>query len=95
MESNRVARFSGLSRASVSSALRTLERDQLITRKSGNDDRRVVFIALTAKGKNAVKDAYIEQHQAEQDFYGVLTDQEKETLTDLIEKILFSSSDET
>ncbi len=94
MESNRVARFSGLSRASVSSALRTLERDQLITRKNGSDDRRVIFVGLTTKGKNAVKDAYIKQHQAEQDFYGVLTDQEKEMLTDLIEKILFSSADE-
>ena len=95
MESNRVARFSGLSRASVSSALKTLERDQLITRKNGSDDRRVVFVGLTKKGKNAVKDAYIEQHKSEQDFYGVLTDQEKETLTNLIEKILFSSADET
>ena len=95
MESNRVAHFSGLSRPSVSSALKTLERDELITRKSGSIDRRIVIVALTNKGETAVRDAYIEQHQVEKDFYGVLTEQERETLTELIEKILFSSIEET
>ncbi|HJP15379.1 MAG TPA: MarR family transcriptional regulator [Acidimicrobiales bacterium] len=94
MESNRVAHFSGLSRASVSSALKTLERDELITRKSGSSDRRVVLVGLTDKGEIAVKDAYSEQHRVEKDFYGSLTDKERETLTELIEKILFSSVEE-
>ena len=94
MESNRVARFSGLSRASVSSALRTLERDGLITRNPGKNDRRSVFVSLTSKGKKAVKDAYKEQHKVEENFYGVLTDKEKKILIELIEKILFSSNEE-
>ena len=44
MESYEIARLAGLSRAAISSAVNTLERDGLVDRRRESDDRRVVTV---------------------------------------------------
>ena len=44
MEPREIARFSGLSRAAVSSVLNTLERDGLVERHRESGDRRLVTV---------------------------------------------------
>lgn len=51
-----ISSFLHISRPTVTSALRTLEKKQLIQRTLYEDDRRKVSIGLTMKGKSIVKD---------------------------------------
>ena len=55
MESHEIARLAGLSRAAISSAVNTLERDGLVDRRRESDDRRVVTVYLTDDGAERLK----------------------------------------
>jgi len=58
LAAHRIAVLAGLSRASVSSAVNTLERDGHVVRSREHDDRRLVTVSLTPTGEDAVRDAY-------------------------------------
>ncbi|MEK9999311.1 MAG: MarR family transcriptional regulator [Acidimicrobiaceae bacterium] len=61
MESHEIARLAGLSRAAISSAVNTLERDGLVDRRRESDDRRVVTVYLTDDGAERLEAAYLAQ----------------------------------
>jgi len=52
---NDLARFLGLSKANASGLVDRLVKKGLIEREHGVDDRRVVFVRLTARGQTAAK----------------------------------------
>lgn len=54
-EARQVASESGLAKATLSGVLNTLESGRLITRKQSKDDRRIILISLTAKGKKLIE----------------------------------------
>ena len=62
MESHEIARLAGLSRAAISSAVNTLERDGLVDRRRESDDRRVVTVYLTDDGAERLEAAYRAQN---------------------------------
>jgi DNA-binding MarR family transcriptional regulator len=76
-----VARLSGDSRAAISSAVKTLERDGLVRRISGTGDRRLVRIALTEHGSAQLKDGMHDQAQREKAWFGSLSAQARDELT--------------
>ncbi|HIG26183.1 MAG TPA: MarR family transcriptional regulator [Acidimicrobiia bacterium] len=88
LEAYRVAHLSGLSRASVSSAVNTLERENLVTRTPHEVDGRAIVLALTPPGRTATVEAYTAQQDVEKTVYGALTAEEQATLAQLIEKTL-------
>ena len=53
LEPRQIAEVSSSSRASVSSALNTLERNGFVERRRGLADRRLVTVELTEKGRSA------------------------------------------
>ena len=65
MESHEIARLAGLSRAAISSAVNTLERDGLVDRRRESDDRRVVTVYLTDDGAERLEAAYRAQNARE------------------------------
>ncbi len=81
-----IARLAGLSRAAISSALNTLERDGFIERSRESTDRRLVTVTLTAPGRRQVAEAYDEQNRLEQRLFSSLTDDELATLTRLMKR---------
>ncbi len=88
LESHRAAQLSGMSRASVSSAVNTLERDGLVQRSPGGD-RRVVMLSLTADGLATVRRSYeAQQRVVEADLYRDLDPDERRRLTELLERVL-------
>ena len=87
MESFEIARLAGLSRAAISSAVNTLERDGLVDRRRESDDRRVVTVYLTDDGASRLEAAYRAQNIRERELFGDLTDDELATLTDLMRRI--------
>ncbi|MEM9465119.1 MAG: MarR family transcriptional regulator [Actinomycetota bacterium] len=87
MESHEIARLAGLTRAAISSAVNTLERDRLVDRRRESDDRRVVTVHLTDDGASRIEDAYQAQNRRERELFGDLTDDELVTLTELMRRI--------
>jgi DNA-binding MarR family transcriptional regulator len=88
LEPREIARFSGLSRAAVSSALNTLERDGLIERHRESTDRRLVTVRLTSDGERRLGRAYREQNVVEQAFFGVLPARELDGFVGSIQRLL-------
>lgn len=79
-----VARLSGASRAAISSALNTLERDGLVSRVRDTADRRLVRVELTDKGQSALRDAVGEQADRERQWLSVLDTAEQRLLARLL-----------
>ncbi len=72
LEPRDIARLSGLSRAAVSSALNTLERDGLVERARESSDRRLVTVRLTDDGARRLVAAYRHQNEIEREFFAGL-----------------------
>ena len=72
LEPRDLARLSGLTRASITSALNTLERDGLVARSRESEDRRLVTVRLTDDGRARLEAAYAEQQREEAAFFGSL-----------------------
>jgi DNA-binding MarR family transcriptional regulator len=82
-----LARLSGGSRAAISSALNTLERDGLVTRTRDSADRRLVQVALTTRGYEELKAGMRDQARREQGWFERLTPQERHALTELLARL--------
>lgn len=88
LEPREIARLSGLSRAAVSSALNTLERDDLVVRVRESADRRLVTVRLTEAGRSRLERAYRLENAAETDFFAPLTPAEQRKFVELTRKLL-------
>lgn len=87
VESHEIARLAGLSRAAISSAVNTLERDGLVDRRRESADRRVVTVYLTDDGASRLQAAYAAQNERERRWFADLTEDEVATLTDLMRRV--------
>jgi DNA-binding MarR family transcriptional regulator len=79
-----VARLSGASRAAVSSALNTLERDGLVSRTRDSTDRRLVRVQLTQHGRVALREAMREQGDREREWLSALAAADQRRLSGLL-----------
>ena len=86
-EPREVARLAGVSRASVSGVLNTLERDRLIVRHRSSVDGRIVTVHLTERGRRATVDAFRQNHDLEREWFAGLTPAELETLIGLLHRL--------
>jgi DNA-binding MarR family transcriptional regulator len=53
-EARQVAAETGLAKATLSGVFNTLESNKLITRKQSKEDKRIIMVALTAKGQKLI-----------------------------------------
>lgn len=79
-----LARLTGDSRAAISSAVKTLERDGLVLRSRGTHDRRLVDVALTDLGIAQLKEGMLDQAQREKAWFAALTPSVRDQLTALL-----------
>lgn len=86
-EPREVARLAGVSRASVSGVLNTLERDGLIVRERSSADRRVVTVRLTPRGRRATVEAFRKNHEVEREWLGRLSSAEIQRLIGLLHRL--------
>ena len=90
LEPRQVAPLAGVSRASISAVLNTLERDGLVERSRESDDRRLVTVRLTAGGAERVVAAYSRQNEVEREFFGGLDTAGQRRLADDLGALLES-----
>ena len=72
---------------SASEVLGKLETAELILRTPSETDRRTADICLTASGKSAAEAAYAQRQVRHQQMFSCLSNEEKETLLQLLEKV--------
>jgi DNA-binding MarR family transcriptional regulator len=88
LEQREIARVSGTTRASVSSALNTLEERGLVERRRERDDRRVVRVSLTPAGLDLLHQAIEGQTARERAWMAVLDDEEVSQLVGLLGRLV-------
>ncbi|HEX6312564.1 MAG TPA: MarR family transcriptional regulator [Acidimicrobiia bacterium] len=88
LEPRVLARLAGVTRASISSVLNTLERDGLVERKRESADRRMVAVVLTPRGRDAVATAFKGHHERERAWLAPLSRAETRTLSQLLHRLL-------
>lgn len=64
-----------------------LEKEGLVARAPSKDDRRVIFVHLTPKGKRFFKQIFIQHAEFVTRLASVLSDEEKEILGRLLKKL--------
>lgn len=92
LEERELARLAGVSRASISAVLNTLERDGLVARARRSGDRRLVTVDLTAVGRDRLLDVYARHHAAERGWLAGLSEEEVRQLSGLLRKVLAQGS---
>lgn len=93
LEPREIARFSGLSRAAVSSVLNTLERDGLVERHRESTDRRLVTVRLTGEGERRLVAAYGNENSVERRKPAPLGESELDTFVVLLRRLLRQRSE--
>jgi DNA-binding MarR family transcriptional regulator len=88
VDQQEIERLSGNSKASVSSALQTLENRGLIERRRHDTDRRRLLVKMTADGRRELEHAIIEQTRRERAWTGVLSDAEIQQLVTLLSRLV-------
>jgi DNA-binding MarR family transcriptional regulator len=87
MEAKRAAELSGMSRQAVSALVGTLHRDGLVSKTPDESDRRAVRLSLTAKGEEAITDAFTAHNTRETLWSDTLSTEERQTLVHLLAKL--------
>lgn len=77
----------GIQSGSVSEVIGKLETSGLILRTPSESDRRTTDIQLTEEGERQAREAYIRRSERHQQMFDALSDEEKNTLLHLLEKV--------
>ena len=78
----------GINASSLSEQIDALEQDRYLERRANPDDRRSTFIVLTDKGRARAWELQDERERAAAAFCANLTDEEKDTLIRLMDKLM-------
>jgi DNA-binding MarR family transcriptional regulator len=85
---SRLADLTGSSRASISSALNSLESSGLISRNTDTSNRRLVQVSLTDKGTQTFATSIPIQAQREQAWLAILNARELATLQKIVQRLM-------
>lgn len=77
----------GVQPRSASEVLNKLEQADLISRTSSEADHRTTDICLTPAGEQLTQEAAVKRRERHEQMFSVLSEQEKDTLIELLEKI--------
>jgi MarR family 2-MHQ and catechol resistance regulon transcriptional repressor len=64
-----------------------LVRDELVTRQAAEDDKRVIFAVLTAKGESTFETVFSQNAGRLKDSWTPLTDREKQQLVNMLARL--------
>ena len=93
MTQSALTEYLGIQPGSASEVIGKLERAGLISRVTSDEDRRTADISLTDAGRTHAEEHAARQQNKIHEMFDVLTDEEKESLLGLLEKLNRSWSD--
>jgi DNA-binding MarR family transcriptional regulator len=94
LEPRQIATLASSSRASVSSALNTLERNGFVQRSRGSADRRLVKVELTKEGSERMVEALAASNGRERELVAEFSADERRTLTELLTRLIVQGLDD-
>lgn len=83
-----VAEAMNISYSAATGMLDRLVSHTFVKRFRGEDDRRVVFVSITPKGKKIVQEIYEQKRKGLMDLFGRLSRQECFTYLEILEKLV-------
>ena len=89
-----IAAAVGIHAPALSEQIDRLEADRYLERRANPEDKRSTLIVLTEKGKARANEVLDERRQAAEFFCAGLTEEEQDTLLQLLDKLLSSQNDE-
>lgn len=90
IETRDIARSQGVTRPTVTSTVSLLEKNGLCLRQASHEDRRLVLVELTPKGKALIERVFPLFNQGEATIVSGLSEKEQETLAALLRKVVNS-----
>ena len=88
VETKKLAKSAGVTKATVSNITNTLERKELCYRKVDNRDRRITYVTITDKGKQIMEELYPQFHKGEVEIASSLTVNEQKNVSELLRRII-------
>ncbi|HWO98513.1 MAG TPA: MarR family transcriptional regulator [Bacillus sp. (in: firmicutes)] len=88
IETKKLAKSAGVTKATVSNITNTLERKELCYRKVDNRDRRITYVTITDKGKQIMEELYPQFHKGEVEIVSSLTVNEQKNVSELLRRII-------
>ncbi len=85
---HRAAELMGMSRAAVSNLAGNLESKGLLVKQASEEDGRSLILHLTDSGQTKIQEVFARQNSRENDWSQALTEQERELLISLLDKIM-------
>jgi DNA-binding MarR family transcriptional regulator len=82
-----LAEEAGVTRATMTGLIDTLEKDRLVAREPDANDRRTIHVRLTAEGRATLEDIVPDYFQCVTDIMGPLSETERKQLVRLLQKI--------
>lgn len=92
IEVRAIARSQGVSRATVTTTVDTLERRELVRRRREGRDRRLVTVELTPEGRSCIELIYPRFNEVEALLVADLSREQQESLAHLLRAVVSSSS---
>ncbi|MBQ9343571.1 MAG: MarR family transcriptional regulator [Clostridia bacterium] len=89
-----IAAAVGIHAPALSEQIDRLEADRYLERRANPEDKRSTLIVLTEKGKARANEVLDERRQAAEFFCAGLTEEEQDTLLQLLDKLLSRQNDE-
>jgi len=89
LPAHRISQSTNLGRATVSAAIKKVEKEGLIVREKSEIDQRSTVLSLTQRGETAIADSYRSHIELEHEWLEPLTDTERLLLASLLEKLLY------
>ena len=90
-----LADHTGVTRATITGLVDTLERDGLVERSPNVDDRRMRAVSLTSRGSGLLREILPEHFRRMAWLMATLDEQERVTLVRLLGKVMQRASEET
>jgi DNA-binding MarR family transcriptional regulator len=87
IETRTIAEEGGFSKATLTGVLQTLESRGLIKRNRSQEDKRLVLVTLTAKGRKLMVSLFPEFNKHEQEVLSGLSAQQKRELAKALRQI--------
>jgi MarR family transcriptional regulator, organic hydroperoxide resistance regulator len=88
MESRDLAAAVGISKPTGTGVVTTLERRGLVRRRRSRDDRRMVRVALTARGRRTIESLFPRFNAEESALAASMTARQQDTLAELLRALL-------
>ncbi|MBU9723856.1 MULTISPECIES: MarR family transcriptional regulator [Bacillaceae] len=88
VETKKLAELTAVSKATISNITKTLEKKELVYRKTDTRDRRITYVIITNKGKEVMEDLYPKFHQGEIEIASMLTEKEQKNISKLLRRMI-------